>query len=120
MYARRRAIIIRRHPMVMRAVHRVVRRGGFCLALVAAGLLAQQPAAETPAAQTTENNGTTFRSSVEEVIVPVTVTDDRGRFVSNLERKDFEIVDNGRRQTINYFSRERAQPVVVGFLIDLS
>lgn len=57
---------------------------------------------------------------VNEVIVPVTVTDDKGRFISNLEKKDFQILDEGKPQTINFFSRERSQPVVAGFLIDLS
>ncbi len=57
---------------------------------------------------------------VNEVIVPVTVTDDKGRFVSNLDLNDFRIFDEGKEQKIEYFSRERSQPVVVGFLIDLS
>jgi hypothetical protein len=57
---------------------------------------------------------------VNEIIVPVTITDDKGRFISNLEKKDFEILDEGKPQTINFFSRERSQPVVAGFLIDLS
>ena len=50
----------------------------------------------------------------------MTVTDDKGRFISNLEKKDFQILDEGKPQTINFFSRERSQPVVAGFLIDLS
>src|SRR5579884_3469036 len=57
---------------------------------------------------------------VNEVIVPVTVTDERGRFVTDLEQKDFRIFDEGKEQKIEYFSRERSQPVVVGFLIDMS
>jgi Ca-activated chloride channel homolog len=57
---------------------------------------------------------------VNEVIVPVTVTDEKGRFVSNLDAKDFRIFDEGKEQTIEYFNRERSQPVVVGFLIDIS
>lgn len=57
---------------------------------------------------------------VNEVIVPVTVTDEKGRFVSNLDANDFRIFDEGKEQKIEYFSRERSQPVVVGFLIDLS
>lgn len=61
-----------------------------------------------------------IRVQVNEVIVPVTVTDDKGRFVSNLDQKDFQILDQGRPQTIQYFTRERNQPVVVGFLLDLS
>lgn len=61
-----------------------------------------------------------IRVSVNEVIVPVTVTDDQDRFVSNLEERDFQILDEGKPQKINYFNRERNQPVVVGFLIDVS
>lgn len=61
-----------------------------------------------------------IRVQVNEVIVPVTVTDEKGRFVSNLEQKDFKIYDEGREQTIRFFTREHNQPVVVGFLLDLS
>jgi Ca-activated chloride channel family protein len=61
-----------------------------------------------------------IRVQVNEVVVPVTVTDEKGRFVSNLEQKDFLILDQGKEQKINFFTRERNQPVVVGFLIDLS
>jgi VWFA-related protein len=57
---------------------------------------------------------------VNEVIVPITVTDDKGRFVSDLEQKDFTVYDEGKEQEIQFFTRERSQPVVVGFLIDLS
>ena len=63
---------------------------------------------------------TKIRVQVNEVIVPVTVTDDKNRFVSNLDAKDFRIFDQGKEQKIQFFSRDRSQPVVVGFLIDLS
>lgn len=61
-----------------------------------------------------------IRVQVNEVIVPVTVTDEKGRFVSDLEQKDFRISEDGKEQKILYFSRERSQPVVVGFLLDMS
>ncbi len=61
-----------------------------------------------------------IRVQVNEVIVPVTVTDDKGKFVSNLEQGDFKIFDEGKEQVIRFFSREHNQPVVVGFLLDLS
>src|SRR4029077_490912 len=63
---------------------------------------------------------TSIKVQVNEVIVPVTVTDDRGRFVSNLDARDFRIQDEGRDQKIQFFSRDRNQPVVVGFLLDMS
>ncbi len=61
-----------------------------------------------------------IRVSVNEVIVPVTVTDDKGRFVSDLQKKDFHIFDEGKEQTIDFFSHEQSQPIVIGFLIDMS
>jgi Ca-activated chloride channel family protein len=61
-----------------------------------------------------------IKVQVNEVIVPVTVTDEKGRFVSNLDAGDFRVFDSGKEQRIEFFSRDRNQPVVVGFLIDLS
>ena len=61
-----------------------------------------------------------FSASVNEVIVPVTVTDEKGRFVSNLAKSDFKIYDEGKEQTIDFFSHEQSQPIVIGFLIDTS
>ena len=50
----------------------------------------------------------------------ITVTDEKGRFVSNLDAKDFKITDEGKEQKITFFTPERNQPVVIGFLMDLS
>ena len=61
-----------------------------------------------------------IKVQVNEVIVPVTVLDEKGKFVSNLEQKDFQILDQNQPQTIQFFTRERNQPVVIGFLLDLS
>ena len=84
-----------------------------------AAALAQQPAQQ--AAQHSEPPAEPpIRVQVNEVIVPVTVTDYKNRFVSNLEQADFKIFENGKEQKIAYFNRERNQPVVVGFILDLS
>jgi VWFA-related protein len=61
-----------------------------------------------------------IKVQVNEVIVPVTVTDYKGRYVSNLEAKDFKVYDDDKEQHIEFFSHDRNQPLVVGFLIDLS
>jgi VWFA-related protein len=61
-----------------------------------------------------------FRTGVTEVIVPVTVTDDKGRFVIDLKASDFRVLDEGKPQKINFFSHSERQPVVIGFLIDQS
>ena len=83
--------------------------GGSCLAQSAAG--------ETSAAP---QGGLTFGTTTNEVIVPVTVTDSKGKFVSDLVQSDFHIFDEGREQKIDFFSHEQSQPVVIGFLIDMS
>jgi VWFA-related protein len=99
--------------------------------VLALSLMAQAPPAQKPEPGTNQapsNPGVSSNVSsappiqvqVNEVIVPVTVTDDKGRFVSDLEQKDFTVYDEGKEQQIQFFTRERSQPVVVGFLIDLS
>jgi VWFA-related protein len=77
----------------------------------------QQQEQQTPPAQPAP---TTIKVRVSEVIVPVTVTDDKGKFVSNLTQKDFRVLDEGRPQKISFFSHSERQPVVIGFLIDQS
>ncbi len=77
----------------------------------------QAPASQAPAQP---DQPATIRVPVNEVIVPVTVTDEKGRFVSDLDEQDFKIYDEGKEQKIRFFTRERSQPVVVGFLIDMS
>lgn len=72
------------------------------------------------AQQPTTTNPQPIKVTVNEVIVPVTVTDEKGKFVSNLDQNDFQIFDQGKPQSIRFFTRERNQPVVIGFLMDLS
>lgn len=83
----------------------------------------QAPASSAPAgpvAATDPKAAQSFKTGISEVIVPVTVTDAKGKFVTNLDERDFELYDNGKRQTLTHFNRERNQPVVIGYLIDLS
>src|SRR5215471_19206851 len=87
------------------------------IALLTSFAVAQEGQKSTPQPQP---QAPSIKVQVNEVIVPVTVTDDRGKFVSNLDAKDFRIQDEGQDQKIEYFSRERSQPVVVGFLLDMS
>src|SRR5215472_7304160 len=63
---------------------------------------------------------TRMQVQVNEVILPVTVTDEKGKFVSNLEAKDFRILDEGKPQRLTFFSHTQKQPIVIGFLVDLS
>jgi Ca-activated chloride channel family protein len=88
----------------------------------------QQPSAPkkvdpgaAPAAQPPQEQGDArFTAQANDVIVPVTVTDYKGKYVSDLEAKDFRILDEGRPQKIKFFSHDPKQPVVIGFLVDTS
>jgi VWFA-related protein len=78
-------------------------------------------AAQAPAPKPEpEAEAPSFTIQRNEVIVPVTVTDYKGRFISDLERRDFKVFEDNREQKIEYFSREHNQPVVVGVVLDLS
>ena len=90
----------------------------FCGLLLCLPAIPQQ--APPQPQQESELPRTVIRVPVNEVIVPVTVTDDKGKFVSNLVANDFRVLDGGKPQRIKFFSHDEKQPVVVGFLIDLS
>jgi VWFA-related protein len=60
-----------------------------------------------------------FRADTAMVIVPVTVADGSGRFVTGLTADEFEVTDGGVRRTITQFSAERV-PVSLGILLDIS
>lgn len=65
-----------------------------------------------------------FKGGTQEIIVPVTVTQSKtGKYLSNLEEKDFRIEDEGRPQKITFFYHDSPgirQHTVIGFLVDLS
>jgi len=90
-----------------------------CLALPLAAQEAKPPSAAAPVSGR-HAQPAPIKIDVNEVVVPVTVTDQNDRFVADLEQKDFRIFDEGKLQKVLYFSRERSQPVVVGFLLDMS
>jgi Ca-activated chloride channel homolog len=102
--------------MALSCVHR------FAYAAVLIGFLAsaQEPPAPQPSAPASAQEPAQFRTSATEVMVPVTVTTTKGQFVTDLDKNDFQVFDNDQPQSITYFSRQQNQPVVVGFLMDLS
>ena len=93
---------------------------GLLACLLALSQQSAPPSKQPPAAPKSDQPIQTFVGGTTEVIVPVTVTDDRGKFVSNLEAEDFRVLDEGQPQRISFFSHSEKQPIVVGFLIDQS
>ena len=79
-------------------------------ALLANPLLAQEPGIPEP----------TIRVDVSVVNVLCTVRDRDGGLVASLDKSDFDIREDGKRQEILYFSRETKLPLTLGLLVDSS
>ena len=62
----------------------------------------------------------TFSTDVNLVSVYATVRDSKGRIVRNLAKDDFSLSEDGRPQTIRYFSQESGLPLTLGLLVDTS
>lgn len=62
----------------------------------------------------------TFRKNVNVVNVFFTVRDHHGALVPSLTKDEFQILENGKPQTIKYFSAETNLPLTLGLLIDSS
>ncbi len=76
------------------------------------GIPAQQTPDQAPAPR--------FRSSVDLVSVAAVVRDRKGRFVKDLSKQDFEIVEAGLRRPIIDFRAELDGPVKLAVLLDIS
>jgi len=73
-----------------------------------------------PFAYAATDPDTPFKVDVDVVNVLCTVYDKRGALVQDLDRGDFEIRENGRRQELRYFARDTDLPLTVALLIDVS
>ncbi len=62
----------------------------------------------------------TYRKNVTLVNVVFNVKDKHGALVPNLEKDHFELLEDGKPQTIKYFSALTDQPLTIGLLIDSS
>src|SRR5204862_4599629 len=62
----------------------------------------------------------TFRSSIDVVSVSAVVRDRKGRFVENLERKDFIVAEAGQSRPILDFRAQADGPVKLAMLFDIS
>ncbi len=90
---------------------------GLCFAAVSlpgSRARAQQPPAVVPDADAT------FSADVKVVNLFATVRDKKNQIVHDLTKDDFVVLEDGRPQTIRYFSRESDLPLTVGLMIDTS
>src|SRR5947209_7347270 len=61
-----------------------------------------------------------FSADLRVVTVFATARDRHGRIARDLDKEDFRLEEDGRPQTIRYFSRESDLPLKIGILIDTS
>ena len=66
----------------------------------------------------------TFRTGIDLATFGVTVVDKKGEYLTDLNAEDFEIIEDGQKQTLKYFARgtelESGPEVHVGLLFDTS
>ena len=62
----------------------------------------------------------TFSTEVKVVNIFATVRDKSGQIIRNLNKDDFTVLEDGKAQTIGYFSRESDLPLTLGLLVDTS
>ena len=79
---------------------------------------AQQPPAQKPAP--VDPFGTRITVDVTRVNVLFTVTDKKGRFITDLLKEDFSVTENKKAQLIQEFTAETDLPLRIAILIDTS
>ena len=62
----------------------------------------------------------TLKVNVQVVNLYFNVKDKRGALIPNLKKEDFQVSEDGKPQTIQYFAAESNQPLTLGLLIDTS
>jgi VWFA-related protein len=99
--------------------------GLFCLAALPgisspAGAQSSSPSKPSDAQEPTEQSDQTLKVNVNVVGVFFNVKDKHGALIPNQTKDDFEVFEDGKPQTIKYFSAESNLPLTLGILIDTS
>ena len=85
------------------------------LLTLGAALLAQTPPQTKPA-----DDIPSITVDVDVVSILASVRDKRGALVANLQKDDFTILEEGKAQSIKYFTKETDLPLTIGLLVDVS
>jgi len=96
-------------------------------ALLLIGCLWLSAQSQNPPAQQQQNQQPsnqddlqTFKAEVNVVNLFYNVKDKHGMLIPNLTKDDFQVFEDGKPQTIKYFSAESNQPLTLGIMIDTS
>lgn len=96
-------------------------------ALLVIGCLCLSAQSKNPPAQQQQNQQPsnqddlqTFKAEVNVVNLFYNVKDKHGMLIPNLTKDDFQVFEDGKPQTVKYFSAESNQPLTLGIMIDTS
>ncbi len=67
-----------------------------------------------------DDNLQVFKAEVNVVNLFFNVKDKHGMLIPNLTKDDFQVFEDGKQQTVKYFSAESNQPLTLGIMIDTS
>ena len=90
-----------------------------CL-LLAAASLTQQPDSGKPRLKQPDARQPKIAVDVNTVNILATVRDKHGKIVSDLNKDAFQLEEDGKPQTIDYFARESDLPLCLALLVDTS
>jgi VWFA-related protein len=92
----------------------------FALLLLAVVTLAQQTPAPPKGTLVEDDSGQTISVDVDIVSLYCAVRNKQNGLVSTLTKDDFDLREDGAKQTIKYFSKETNIPLTMGLLVDVS
>lgn len=75
--------------------------------------------AKAPAAAEAEETET-LKIDVDLVSIMFSVQDKKGALIPGMTKEDFTVLEDGKPQTIKYFTRETDLPLTIGLLVDVS
>lgn len=67
-----------------------------------------------------QENDEVLKVDVDIVNILFSVRDKKGALIGDLQKEDFAIYEDGKQQTIKYFTRESDLPLTIGLLVDVS
>ena len=105
---------------IMTGTGRVAARQSWAARAIWLAFFAALTVAAAPATQAQEPTRPTFRSRVAVVPITAVVRDSRNRIVRDLERKDFQVLEQGSPRRILEFSANSEGPVSLAVLFDTS
>ena len=95
-------------------------RTSLLILALAAGAVSQQTPAPRKGPLIEDDNGEPIRVDVDVVSLYCAVRNRQNGLVSTLTKDDFDLREDGVKQTVKYFSRETNIPLTLGLLVDVS